>query len=109
MDNKTKARFEARAKIIKAMAHPTRLFVIDELSREEKCVCELTKMVGADMSTVSKHLAILKGAGLVVDEKRGVQVFYKLRVPCVLDFLNCVESVMKSNIQEQLKLIEEGY
>ena len=109
MDNKTKARFEARAKIIKAMAHPTRLFVIDELSRKEKCVCELTKMVGADMSTVSKHLAILKGAGLVVDEKRGVQVFYKLRVPCVLDFLNCVESVMKSNIQEQLKLIEEGY
>ena len=109
MDNKTKARFEARAKIIKAMAHPTRLFVIDELSREEKCVCELTAMVGADMSTVSKHLAILKGAGLVVDEKRGVQVFYKLRVPCVLDFLNCVESVMKSNIQEQLNLIEEGY
>ncbi len=109
MDNKTKARFEARAKIIKAMAHPTRLFVIDELSREEKCVCELTAMVGADISTVSKHLAILKGAGLVVDEKRGVQVFYKLRVPCVLDFLNCVESVMKSNIQEQLKLIEEGH
>jgi len=109
MDTKTKARFEARAKIIKAMAHPTRLFVIDELSREEKCVCELTAMVGVDISTVSKHLAILKGAGLVVDEKRGVQVFYKLRVPCVLDFLNCVESVMKSNIQEQLKLIEEGY
>ena len=108
MDNKTKARFEARAKIIKAMAHPTRLFVIDELSREEKCVCELTAMVGVDISTVSKHLAILKGAGLVVDEKRGVQVFYKLRVPCVLDFLNCVESVMKSNIQEQLNLIEEG-
>jgi len=109
MDDKTKARFEARAKIIKALAHPTRLFVIDELSREEKCVCELTKMVGADMSTVSKHLAILKGAGLVLDEKRGVQVFYKLRIPCVLDFLNCVESVLKSNIQEQLKLIEEEY
>ena len=108
MDNKTKARFEARAKIIKAMAHPTRLYVIDELSREEKCVCELTTMIGADISTVSKHLAILKGAGLVVDEKRGVQVFYKLRVPCVLDFLNCVETVMKSNIQEQLRLIEEG-
>ena len=108
MDNKTKARFEARAKIIKAIAHPTRLFVIDELSREEKCVCELTQMVGADISTVSKHLAILKNAGLVMDEKRGVQVFYKLRVPCVLDFLNCVESVMRSNAQEQLKLIEEG-
>jgi DNA-binding transcriptional ArsR family regulator len=106
LDDKTKARFEARARIIKAMAHPTRLFIVDELSRKEKCVCELTDMIGADISTVSKHLAILKGAGLVRDEKRGSQVYYSLRVPCVLDFLNCVESVMKSTAREQLKLIE---
>jgi ArsR family transcriptional regulator len=52
MDNKKRARFEAQSKIIKAMAHPTRLFIIDELSRQEKCVCELTEMIGADMSTV---------------------------------------------------------
>ncbi len=105
MDSNTKARFTARAKIIKAIAHPTRLFIIDELSREEKCVCKLTEMIGSDMSTVSKHLSLLKAAGLVQDEKRGTQVYYKLSVPCVLGFLNCVESVMKSNAQEQLKLI----
>lgn len=105
MESKTKARFAARAKIIKAIAHPTRLFIVDELSREEKCVCELTEMIGADMSTVSKHLSLLKAAGLVRDEKRGTQVYYKLRVPCILEFLNCVESVMKSNAQEQLNLI----
>ena len=106
MDDKTKARFEARARIIKAMAHPTRLFIVDELSRKEKCVCEITDMIGSDMSTVSKHLAILRSAGLVRDEKRGSQVYYSLRVPCILDFLNCVESVLKSTTQEQLKLIE---
>lgn len=105
MDSKTKARFTARAKIIKAIAHPTRLFIIDELSREEKCVCKLTEMIGSDMSTVSKHLSLLKAAGLVQDEKRGTQVYYRLSMPCVLGFLNCVESVMKSNAQEQLKLI----
>jgi len=106
VDKKTKARFEARAKIIKAIGHPTRLFIINELSREEKCVCELTEMIGADISTVSKHLSLLKAAGLVTDEKRGTQVFYNLRMPCILNFFKCIESVIKINAEEQLKLIE---
>ena len=58
---------------MKALAHPSRLFIVDELSRSgERCVCELTEMVGADMSTVSRHLAMLKGAGIIEDEKRGL-------------------------------------
>lgn len=106
MDRKTRAAYEARAKIIKAVAHPTRLFIVDELSRGgEKCVCELTEMIGADMSTVSKHLALLKEAGIVEDEKRRSMVFYRLRVKCILDFLNCVDSVIKCNVQEQNTLL----
>jgi ArsR family transcriptional regulator len=101
MEPRIKARFEARAKIIKAMSHPTRLFMVDELSKGERCVCELTEMVGDDISTVSKHLSILKGVGIVADEKRGTQVFYSLRVPCVLNFFSCVESVLKKNATEQ--------
>ncbi len=104
MDPKTKARYEARARIIKAMSHPTRLFVVDELSRGERCVCELTEMVGDDVSTISKHLSVLRGAGIVADEKRGTQVFYSLRVPCVLNFFSCVESVLKKNATEQATL-----
>lgn len=53
------------------------------------------------MSTVSRHLAVLKGAGIVGDEKRGAQVYYKLRVPCILKFFDCVESVLRSNAQYQ--------
>ena len=94
MDPKTRALFEARARIIKAMAHPTRLFIVDELSRGERCVCELTGMIGAEMPTVSRHLSQLRHAGLVEDEKRGAQVFYRLRVPCVLNFFKCVEAVL---------------
>ena len=100
MDPRTQARFEARARIVKAMAHPTRLFIVDELSRGERCVCELTDMIGADMSTVSRHLSVLKGAGIVRDEKRGSQVYYRLRVPCVLNFFDCVETVLKSHAEE---------
>ena len=104
MNLKAKARFEARARIIKAMAHGTRLFIVSELAKEEKCVCELTALIGADMSTVSKHLALLKAAGIVHDEKRGAQVYYSLRVPCVLNFLSCVETVLQANAEEQLEL-----
>ena len=105
MDSKTKSRYEAKAKIIKAMSHPTRLFIVDELSRSERCVCELTEMVGDDMSTVSKHLSVLSNAGIVSAEKQGTQVFYSLRVPCVLRFFSCVESVLKTNAKEQATLV----
>lgn len=94
MDPGIRARFDTKANIIKAMAHPTRLFIVDELSRGTRCVCELTAMVGDDVSTVSKHLSILKAAGIVRDDKRGSQVFYSLRLPCVLAFFSCVESIL---------------
>ncbi len=101
MDSETLAKLKIRAKIMKALAHPTRLFIVDELSKGEKCVCVLTEMIGADMSTVSKHLSILKGAGLLNDEKRGLNIYYSLKTPCVLNFMTCVEAVIKTNIKEQ--------
>ncbi len=105
MDKKIKAKFEAKATIIKAMAHPTRLLIIDALSHQEYCVCELTEMVGADTSTVSKHLSILKNAGIVSDVKRNQMVFYSLSMPCVLNFLNCIESEIQKRAKAQLELI----
>ena len=106
MDPKIKARYEVRARIVKAMSHPTRLFIVDELSKGQRCVCELTEMVGDDVSTISRHLSVLKNAGIASDEKRGTQVFYSLRVPCVLNFFSCVESVLKTNAKEQAALAE---
>jgi ArsR family transcriptional regulator len=90
-----KTQMQARSKVMKALGHPTRLFIVDELSRGERCVCELTEGIGADVSTVSKHLSVLKAAGIVLDDKRGVQVFYRLRVPCILNFFGCVEAVLE--------------
>ncbi len=88
---------EARAKVFKALAHPTRLFFVHELSRGPRCVCELTEMVGADMSTISKHLSVLKAAGIVADEKRGQQVYYSLRMTCVAGFIDCVDDFIKQD------------
>ncbi len=106
MDPQTQARYTARAKIIKAMAHPSRLFIIDQLGEGERCVRELTEMIGADTSTVSKHLAILREAGIVSDEKRGLQVYYNLRVPCVLNLFSCIEGVLRANAEAHLAAVE---
>jgi len=106
MDHKTKMLYELRANIIKAMAHPTRLFIVDILSGKSKCVQELTDLVGDDMSTVSKHLSILKNAGIIRDRRNGKKIYYELKVPCVLNFFKCVESVMEVRARENLQTIE---
>ncbi|MBU4272215.1 MAG: metalloregulator ArsR/SmtB family transcription factor [Planctomycetes bacterium] len=106
MNAKKRAKYEARARVIKAMAHPTRLFIVDQLAHDEqRCVCELTEMVGADMSTVSRHLTILREAGIIEDERRGTQILYRLRVKCVLNFFDCVEAVLESNAKERMELL----
>jgi len=88
---------EQRAEVLKALAHPSRLLMVDELSKGERCVCELTELVGADISTVSKHLSVLKLAGIVDCDKRGLKVFYHLRCPCILDFFRCIEAVRRES------------
>ena len=107
MDAKTKAQFEARAAVIKAVAHPSRLYIVDRLARKQRCVAELTELIGCDMSTVSKHLSILKAAGIVADEKKGTQVYYRLQMPCILNFFGCVETVLKSTANSRLSVIEK--
>jgi len=87
------------------MAHPTRLYIVDQLAKGERCVCELTEMVGADTSTVSKHLTILKNAGIIADDKRGLMVFYRLKVPCVLNFFSCIEGVLKADLMQTRELV----
>lgn len=106
MKNSLKTRYEARAKIIKAMAHPSRLLIIEELNQRERCVGELTEMIGADASTVSKHLSILKNAGLVSDDKRGNLIFYSLRVPCIMQFMGCVEEVLSVNAKKHNAILK---
>ena len=95
MNTREKTVLAAKTKVLKALAHPARLWMVEQLEGRERCVCELVDGLGLDFSTVSKHLLVLKNAGVVADEKRGKQVFYSLRVPCVLNFMHCVEAVIK--------------
>lgn len=97
MNNEISKKYKNRSDVIKALAHPTRLFIIDFLSQGEKCVCEIVEQVGADISTISKHLLVMKNAGLIESEKRGLNVFYKMTCPCVTSLFDCLESMGKKD------------
>jgi len=90
---------EEQARIFKALGHPSRLLMAEALSHGPLCVCDLQKLVGADMSTVSRHLAVLKGADIVTDTKRGQNVFYALKLTCLGQFLSCTSATLDKQAQ----------
>ena len=81
---------EKQAAVFKALGHPSRLLMVRALAEGERCVSELQSLVGSDMSTVSKHLSVLKNAGVVRADKRGNSIYYELVYPCLKDILSCV-------------------
>ncbi|HOX05320.1 MAG TPA: metalloregulator ArsR/SmtB family transcription factor [Planctomycetota bacterium] len=77
---------------LKALAHPGRLAAVRALKKGELCVCELQEVMGSDLSTVSRHLKLLADAGLVATRREGKWIYCRLAAPCVLEFLDCLES-----------------
>lgn len=80
------------SKIFKALGNESRVTIVRSLLDGEKCVCDLVAAVGLGWSTVSRHLSVLREAGIIADEKRGQQVFYQLTLPCVGRFIACLEN-----------------
>ncbi len=107
MEKKEKQRSEARAKILKALAHPSRIFMVEKLHKKPYCVCELSQMIGIDMSTASKHLSILKNAGIVEDNKQGTTVYYSLSCACIMEFIGCIETVIRQNYEKEYAYLNE--
>ena len=87
--------YRTHAELLKALAHESRLLMIDRLHRGECTVNRLVDLVGSDQSTVSKHLAVLRNNGVVEAERRGNSVVYRLLTPCVVDFLACASEVAR--------------
>ncbi len=92
---------EIRAKIMKAMAHPVRLMIIEYLKKKEHSFSEIFDLFQLDKSTVSKHLLVLKDAGIVSSRKERADMIYRLDVPCITDFFTCVTAVIESNVKKQ--------
>jgi DNA-binding transcriptional ArsR family regulator len=105
MDERTQRRYELKAEMFKALAHPMRIFMLDKLKERPWCVCELAAEVGIEKSVASKHLSQLKAAGLVDDVKHGTLVEYRLVAPCVLDMAACAEGTILENRRKRLDVV----
>ncbi len=97
MDDEELRASRARARVFKALAHPSRMYIVTRLHRQPANVGDLAAAVGSDISTISKHLAVLKSAGIVKDTVRGRSVYYELYCPCIPEFLRCVDEVILHN------------
>ena len=86
---------EAAATVFKALGHPARLSMVAALAEGERCVCEMTELVGLDMSTVSKHLTVLKNCGVVSGRRKGTWMYYTLKLGCVPGFLSCLQGFLR--------------
>ena len=89
--------FRSQARVLKALANESRLLIVDRLYRGECSAGELTRLVGSDQTTVSKHLAVLRAHGIVEDRREGSSVIYRLLTPCVVNFFSCATQVLKES------------
>lgn len=92
---KTSASFyKKKSEMFKALGHPTRLTLAHKLVDGDLCVTELNKFFNVEQPTLSRHLSVLKKVGILESNKKGMQVFYSLKTPCLLkNILECVESI----------------
>ena len=97
--------FEKQAEIVKAIAHPLRIAIINFLKGGERCVCDIAENIGSERSNVSRHLSVMSAAGILEYRKNGLKVIYKLRTPCILEFISCITNVLKQQIKENEKLL----
>ena len=92
--------FGRKAEIFKAIAHPTRLMILEMLKKSEKCVSEIQDEIEVDFSTISKHLQVMKTAGLLEHRREKKHVFYSLRVPCIMNFMGCIDEIIRKDLAD---------
>ena len=98
--------FVKQAEIVKSVAHPLRIAIVDFLKDGEQCVCDIAEYVDSERSNVSRHLSVMVSGGVLSYRKEGLNVIYKLRTPCIVDFFSCVTSVLKQQAKENNKLLK---
>jgi ArsR family transcriptional regulator len=98
--------YEKQADVAKAMSHPVRIAVLEYLKDGEQCVCDIAAAVGTERSNLSKHLSVMVNSGILASRKEGLKVFYKIKTPCILKFLECLKDCLKEQMAEQQKLLE---
>ena len=98
--------FEKQAEIVKSIAHPLRIAIVDFLKDGDQCVCDIAEHVNSERSNVSRHLSVMVHSGVLGYRKEGLKVIYRLKTPCILEFFSCVTDVLKYQAKESEKLLK---
>ena len=102
MNQQDHLRAQERAEVLKALGHPTRVYIVDLIAREgAQCVCDITERIGVDTSTVSRHLSLLKNAGVLFDRKKGTTVYYDLTCDCIGEFMSGLDNVLRARYERR--------
>ncbi|OGP93579.1 MAG: transcriptional regulator [Deltaproteobacteria bacterium RBG_16_54_18] len=96
-----------KADILKAMAQPTRLKILELLRNGERCICEIIPAINGEQSNISRHISLMQKSNLVTTRKDGVRVMVKVRDPKIFDILDRVSQILKEQIKEREKLFLE--
>jgi len=100
--------YKLKTTVIKALANPIRLMIIDCLREGEKCVCEIVEQLQEEQSNISKNLGILKSNGLIKDRKEGLNVYYRLNLCCINEFFCCLDNIISETLNQQKELVEKA-
>jgi len=98
---------ELKAEILKALAQPTRLKILELLRNGERCICEIVPAINGEQSNISRHISLMQKSHLVTTRKDGVKVMVRVRDPEIFNILDRVGRILKSQMKEQEKLLLE--
>jgi DNA-binding transcriptional ArsR family regulator len=94
-----------KSEVLKAMAQPTRLKILELLRNGERCICEIVPAINGEQSNISRHISLMQKSHLITTRKDGVKVMVKVRDPRVFEILDTVGFFLKTQMQEQTRLM----
>lgn len=97
---------EFRAEILKALAQPTRLKIVDFLRDGERCVCEIFPAIGEEQSNTSRHLNMMLAAGVLSRRKDGLKIYYAIKHPEILAVMDIITDIVKEEIHGRHSLLK---
>lgn len=96
---------ELKAEVLKTLAQPTRLKILECLRSGERCLCEIVPTINGEQSNISRHISLMQKNHLVTTRKDGVRVMVDVKDPKVFEILDKVSAILKNQMKEQEKLL----
>jgi ArsR family transcriptional regulator len=96
---------QLKSEVLKALAQPTRLKILECLRGGEKCICEIVPVINGEQSNISRHISVMQKSHLIATRKEGVKVMVKVKEPEIFEIIDRVGVFLRKQIQEQKRLL----